>query len=47
MLVWLKALFGGFNRRLEGEEELDIFNTTLNVVRTLVSIAVLFVLIFK
>ena len=47
MWTWLKILFGRIDRRLSGEEDLGIFNTTLNVIRTGILIALLVLMIVK
>lgn len=46
MRTWLKALFGGYDFVSE-EGKLDVFNTTLNVIRTAATIALLIIVILK
>lgn len=47
MWTWLKILFGRLDRRLSSEEDIEIFNTTLNVIRTGILIALLVLMIVK
>jgi hypothetical protein len=46
MLVWLKAILYEYYE-LTNAEKLDIFNTTLNVLRTIFVLVLTIILIFK